>query len=111
MRNPRLTTAEKRELMARWASDAHAVENMPAFRQLDDGSLVRVDEILVALQSLDGEDTRIEAPRRTWTAYPRTSGLPSRLRVVRTWDDDDPPPPPVAAAFPVRIKVADALAA
>src|SRR4051812_25040058 len=44
VRHPRMTLAEKRAVLAAWASDAHAVEDAPGLRQLDDGSLVAVDE-------------------------------------------------------------------
>jgi hypothetical protein len=63
-----MTFAEKRALLARWASDAHAVENAPALRQLDDGSVVELGEILRVLRSLDGEHRRTETPRRTFRA-------------------------------------------
>jgi hypothetical protein len=53
LRHPRLTRGEKRALLSSWASDAHAVENQPTLRRLDDGTVLPVDEILRALKSLD----------------------------------------------------------
>src|ERR1700712_4244331 len=52
----RLTAAEKRELLASWASDARAVPSAPALRQLDNGAIVRIDDILRTLKSLDEKD-------------------------------------------------------
>ena len=51
--NPKLTTAEKRAVLASWTSDARAVENAPSLRQLDSGAVVEVDAILQALVLLD----------------------------------------------------------
>ena len=49
----KLTTAEKRAVLASWISDARAVENAPSLRRLDSGAVVHVDEIRQALVSLD----------------------------------------------------------
>jgi hypothetical protein len=50
-----LACSEKRALLASWASDACAVENRPNWRKLPEtGALVPLDEILDALQALDG---------------------------------------------------------
>ena len=114
LRNPGLTVAEKREVLARWASDAHAVEDAPALRRLDNGTTVSVDDILRALKALDGGDESATARARFRRAFNRKrGGLLSRLRVRRKRDDrdDDPPPRPANAAYPVRIPVVDALAA
>ena len=49
-----LSTSDKRALLASWASDACAVEGLPAWRRLPGRSaLVSVDDILDALQALD----------------------------------------------------------
>ncbi|HEX2135217.1 MAG TPA: hypothetical protein VHG30_04820 [Microvirga sp.] len=54
LEHPRLSPADKRALLAAWASDACAVEGRPALRQLPDtGAVVTVDEILAALRALD----------------------------------------------------------
>ena len=91
-----LSKADKRAILASWASDARAVEDAPALRQLDDHSLVDIDQILEALKRLDDiEETTPVAMKR-----------PDRHRVIRwrprRWighrdDDDDPPPCPAAA--------------
>jgi hypothetical protein len=51
--DPKLTTVEKREVLASWISDARAVENAPALRRLDSGAVIEVDAILRVLVSLD----------------------------------------------------------
>ncbi len=53
--HPALDTSTKRVILASWASDACAVENLPNWRKLPDtGALVPLDEILDALRALDG---------------------------------------------------------
>lgn len=114
LRHPGMTTAEKREVLARWASDAHAVENAPALRQLDDGSVVSVDEILNALRALDGEEAIVLLGAAGSKIYGRKRGTHlSRPRMAfrPSNDDDDPPPRPALAAYPVRFEVVDAVAA
>jgi hypothetical protein len=56
VRDPDLTTEEKRAILSSWASDACAVESQPAVR-LPPGAKqpVGFDEIVDALRSLDGE--------------------------------------------------------
>jgi hypothetical protein len=50
-----LDTGAKRAILASWASDACAVENLPDWRKLPEtGALVPLDDILDALQALDG---------------------------------------------------------
>jgi len=54
--HPALGRAEKRQLLASWASDACAVESLPNWRRLPEtGALVPVDDILTALRALDRE--------------------------------------------------------
>ena len=66
--DPKLTTAEKRAVLASWISDARAVENAPSLRRLDSGAVVEVDAILQALVLLDeqapdrGENGNTAAP-------------------------------------------------
>jgi hypothetical protein len=50
-----LTIAEKRAVLASWASDACAVEAAPDLRQPPDGPVVTFDEIMDALRALDAE--------------------------------------------------------
>ena len=55
MAHPVLDTSAKRAILASWASDACAVENLPHWRKLPGtGTLVALDAILDALQALDG---------------------------------------------------------
>ena len=48
-----LSLAEKRAILASWASDACAVEASPALRFPEFGVVVRYDDIIDALQTLD----------------------------------------------------------
>lgn len=55
--SPILSTAEKRCVLAAWASDAFAVEDNPWLRQLPGASdAVPLKDILSALRRLDDED-------------------------------------------------------
>ncbi len=70
--DPQLTQAEKREVLASWASDARAVPGAAALRQLDNGAVVRVGDVLRALKSLDeSENLGQEMPGkfRPFAAY------------------------------------------
>jgi hypothetical protein len=69
-----LTVAEKRAILASWASDAHAVEDMPWLRQLECGARISLSEVLSALRSLDAEE--MNASPRAAQAEP--SILPAR---------------------------------
>ena len=109
--HPSMGVAEKRALLASWASDANVVPGAPSLRQLNDGSLVAIDEILRALKSLDMGDMRIpEHGKRAafWQApFERRRGWTSRnwamiVRRRRSDDDDDPPPCPAYAAIPPK---------
>jgi hypothetical protein len=68
VRDAILTTAEKRAILSSGASDASAVESMPALRQiLGSGHIVKFDEVIDALQELDGKANDIggtEKPQR-----------------------------------------------
>jgi len=48
-----LSKAQKRAILAEWASDASAVESVPALRQFR-GIRAHIDQILSALSALDG---------------------------------------------------------
>ena len=63
---PGLSPAEKRAVLASWASDARAVESCPNLRCLPGcrAEPVPVDEILEALQALDADAAVPAAPRR-----------------------------------------------
>jgi len=61
-----LTVNEKRAVLASWASDACAVEAVPALRRPPDtGQIVSVDEILAALRALD---RLAQTPEAAWRA-------------------------------------------
>ena len=98
----RLTQAEKRAVLASWASDVRAVPDAPSLRQLDNGAVVRVGDILRALQSLDDGD---DIDRATANPFRPFAGLrvrlPTRLKSAlrRSWSDDDDDPPPCPAAI------------
>ena len=69
--DPKLSLAEKRAILASWASDASAIASCPALRAPDGlEAPVHIDEILEALQALDG------GPRNP------PGGKPMRLRSV-----------------------------
>jgi len=55
VRDPNLTLNEKRAILASWASDACAVEAAPELRFTSTGGLVRWDDIMDALRTLDRE--------------------------------------------------------
>src|SRR6202012_4285123 len=91
-----LSVEDKRSLLASWVSDAFSVENSPSLRQLASGAVVRVDDIMEALKSLD-------VPRREATvtisqSFARRSGKPIARRRNSSPQDDDEPPPPAAGA-------------
>jgi hypothetical protein len=108
--NPKLTTAEKRAILASWISDARAVENAPSFRRLDSGAVVEVDAILQALVLLD----ELALGRRGDSKRLHPSG--GRRGVISRWlrgvgpppgandNDDDPPPAPAGLGIPFRPK-------
>jgi hypothetical protein len=57
LRDPELSTAEKRMVLSSWASDANVVESQPWLRQIPGADHpVPVASILAALRHLDGED-------------------------------------------------------
>jgi hypothetical protein len=51
--DPDLTLNEKRAILASWASDACAIEAAPELRSRPSGTLVRFDDIMEALRTLD----------------------------------------------------------
>ena len=53
--DPDLTLNEKRAILASWASDACAVEAAPDLRVTTSGRVVRWDDIMDALRTLDRE--------------------------------------------------------
>jgi hypothetical protein len=70
--DPKLSLAEKRAILASWASDASAIASCPALRAPDGlKAPLHIDEILEALQALDGEGP-----------HNPPGGKPMRLRSV-----------------------------
>jgi hypothetical protein len=100
-----MSLEDKRTMLADWASDARAVRNHPAFRQLDTGVVVDIDSILSALKRLDGTEADqtmfgINSPN---TKHLGTLADEERRPLWKFWsDDDDDPPPCPAAAVPWR---------
>jgi hypothetical protein len=108
--NPKLTTAEKRAILASWISNACAVENAPSLRQLDSGAVVEVDAILQALVLLDQQvpDRRESGNRLHLSGQSRNvlSRWMNRIIPLKgsNDNDDDPPPAPAGLGIPFRPK-------
>jgi hypothetical protein len=83
---PNLSLAEKRAILASWASDARAVESCPTLRCLPGcrAEPVPLHEVLAALQALDGDG-------RTEPAGKAPTLRPLRPRAHR-WHHDFAPP-------------------
>src|SRR5512135_748410 len=62
VRDPDLTLNEKRAILASWASDACALEAAPELRVTTSGHVVRWDDIMEALRTLDREADRYGKP-------------------------------------------------
>ena len=90
-----LSIEDKRSLLASWVSDAFSVENSPSLRQLASGAVVRVDDIMAALKSLD-------EPRHEATF---TGKQVARRRSRGSRNDDEPPPPAAGAGISSAWKV------
>ena len=76
VKDPDLTTYEKRAILSSWASDACAVESAPALRQPPGAKRpVTFDEVVDALQSLDDDPP------------PRPGGTSMRLRSGQSGPD------------------------
>jgi len=58
-----LTLSEKRAILASWASDACAVEAVPALRQAPGMPPVRFDDVMDALRTLDRQATEQYKPK------------------------------------------------
>lgn len=74
-------------------------------RQLDNGAVVRIDDILRALNAVNDDQ---DSEQTTFDPFPSFAGLrirlPLRLRLPlrRGWpDDDDPPPCPAMIVGPL----------
>ncbi|KQN73447.1 hypothetical protein [Devosia sp. Leaf64] len=106
LRDSSLTIAQKRAILASWASDARAVPDAPSLRKLDNGTTLDIDAILDALKQLDNEPVAAR-PVQSGTArglrHRRALGRAVR-QLGNSWrrddNDDDPPPAPAAAGIP-----------
>lgn len=100
-----LTLADKRAVLASWASDALAVDDQPSLRQLPSGAIVPVEDILAALKSLDLKQGG-EAVLSFSKSFARRRINPaSRRRSLQHDDDDEPPPLSGRAATPSTRKI------
>jgi len=100
-----LNLEKKRAILASWASDVHAVPDAPGLRQLDNGAVIRVDDILQALRSLDMHAPNADISSiRFQPIGRRHAGVATRLkfglRRNRSDDDDEPPPCPAVIMRP-----------
>ena len=100
VRDPMLSTARKRQLLAFWGSDIHAVSGAPALRSSRYGPTVLIDEIKAALLELDGLRPEMAAPTPQRWSFRRGhwTRLGRRWRHGRDDDDDDDPLSPAPAA-------------
>jgi hypothetical protein len=104
----KLTTAEKKAVLASWISDARAVESAPSLRRLDSGAVVEVDAIQRALVLLDEQSPdRRENGRRLHPSGRSLSVISRWMKCVRPskgskGNDDDPPPAPAGLGIPFR---------
>jgi hypothetical protein len=100
-----MSLEDKRATLADWASDARAVRDHPALRQLDNGVMVDIDRVLSALKRLDGSqsDQEMFRIRSHDTKHLGTLTEEERRPLWKFWDDDDDDPPPCpSAAVPWR---------
>jgi hypothetical protein len=103
-----LTIAEKREVLASWASDSRAPHGSPSSRVLDSGAVVHVREILEALKSLDEMERSADNNEQRWSRLPHARRVRGARDASRrrhpgkgqSEDDDDPPPCPVRSRPP-----------
>ena len=72
-----LTLNEKRAILARWASDACAVESAPTLRTNPRGVMVHFDEIMDALRALDRQTGLADHGRRATRRQTRSSRDPN----------------------------------
>jgi hypothetical protein len=61
--DPDLTLSEKRAILASWASDACAVEAVPALRRAPGSLPVRFDDVMDALRALDRQASEHYKPQ------------------------------------------------
>ena len=104
--NAWLSTAEKREILASWASDLHAVPGAPELRQLESGAVVRIDDVLQGLKALDDSEGAKSASSSSQSLAGLHVQLSARIKSILQgrWpnsdDDNDPPPCPAVVTKP-----------
>jgi hypothetical protein len=101
VRDGQLTRTEKRELLSSWISDINAVPDAPGLRQLSNGAIVQVDDVLRALKLLDGVSEAQVTRLNYFDKHIVSRSRVKRPRYVgrrRGWFDDDDDPPPCPAA-------------
>ena len=87
LKDPKLSSDEKRAILSAWASDMFAVESAPSLRMIPGHAApLRLSEILSALRSLDDDD-----PPPGGSAVKSASA-----ESIRTDRDDDPGMVPIA---------------
>ncbi len=78
VRDRDLTLYEKRAILSSWASDACAIEAAPELRINASGNVVRWDDIMDALRTLDQEaGSRKPSPHYKQVLAKRRAGLPA----------------------------------
>jgi len=98
VRDYSLSIEEKREILAHWASDARSIEDHPAYRLIEAGQLIPLDEILKAMAQLDEasgcqDDLRLSEEKRQNQKKPNEKDDDD--------PDDDPPPVPAGVFVPL----------
>ncbi|WP_246688120.1 hypothetical protein [Methylobacterium sp. WL120] len=113
--HPMLSPADKRAILASWASDACVLEGAPGMRCLvgSRAEPVSIDAVLAALGELDREVRRTGPPaaRAAPRRLRRLTDLHRYVRPRRRDDDDDPPPCPVGVMPRPKTPPSAALAA
>jgi hypothetical protein len=74
--DPDLSINEKRAILASWASDASAVEAMPALRRSPAGRAVTFDEIMDALKELDAQARQGKSHTPAYRRWVRHGDVP-----------------------------------
>ena len=90
VRDPDLTLNEKRAILASWASDACALEAAPDLRVNTSGSVVRWDDIMDALRTLDNDYGKPLPHYKRVLAERGTTLLGARRRWRNRNDQDAP---------------------
>ena len=91
VRDPDLTLNEKRAILASWASDACAMEAAPVLRVNNSGNVVRWDDIMDALRTLD-KDGGKPLPHYKQVLAKKDARLPGMRRFRRRNRNDQDAP-------------------